>query len=61
MGGAADIGPLLNLVESVEAWTDAGVVVRRTLVEAVAESFALVPAPKRGARFNADRLNVAWR
>ena len=57
-----DIGPLLDLVNSREAWEATAVPLRRELVAAAVESVTLLPAAKRGERWTgADRLDIQWR
>ena len=61
MTTAVDVGPLLDTVQSAEAWADASVPTQQALLRAVVESFTLTPAAKRGVRFSAERLQAAWR
>ena len=56
-----DISPLLNIVESAEAWRRADSADLRDLVGTVIESIVVAPAERQGERFNADRLAVRWR
>ena len=60
MATSTDIGPLVALVNSREAWDDAPVALRRELVAAVVDDFTLQSAPSRGSLIKADRLIAAW-
>ena len=57
---ALDIGPLLDMIQTVEALEAAQPDVARSLVAAVLESVTLRPAPYRGARFDPARLGFVW-
>jgi DNA invertase Pin-like site-specific DNA recombinase len=55
-----DLAPLLDAVESVQVWQATDATVRRSVLAAAGLRVTVAPAPYRGARFDADRVVIAW-